>query len=92
MCCTKALDIQNWLDEAIRQSVSMPKLDQKIAALEERLQQLNQQTSSRRHVGEIWLGRSCWLRANRGLLEESVLRAWLEAGLTETEDRELFGL
>jgi hypothetical protein len=28
----------------------------------------------------------------QGLLEESVLRGWLEEGLTEAEDRELFHL
>jgi hypothetical protein len=31
-------------------------------------------------------------RVEQGQLEELVLRGWLEEGLTEAEDRELFGL
>jgi hypothetical protein len=31
-------------------------------------------------------------RIKQGLLEESVLRGWLEEGLLEAEDRELLGL
>jgi hypothetical protein len=31
-------------------------------------------------------------RVEQGLLEESVLRGWLDEWLTEGEDRELFGL
>jgi hypothetical protein len=90
--CAKALDIQNWLDEAIRQSVSMPSLDQKIAALEEQLQRLKQQHRHSEARRSDLIGAVVLARVQHGKLEELLLRGWLEAGLSDVEDRKLFGL
>ncbi len=85
----------------------MPKLDHRIIALEERLQRLKQQhrqSEARRRTRESrrsrqdegrrrdLVGAVVPTRVEQGLLEESVLRGWLDEWLTEGEDRELFGL
>jgi hypothetical protein len=102
-----AADIQSRLGEAMLQSVGMLKIDQKIAALEERLQRLKQQhrkSETRRRTRETrrsrqdearrkdLIGTIVLARVAQGILEESVLRGWLEEGLTEAEDWELFRL
>jgi hypothetical protein len=88
-------------------AVAVPKLDQKIVALEERLQRLKQQhkqSEARRRTRESrrsrhdearrrdLVGAVVLARVEQGLLEKSVLRGWPEAGLTDVEDRALFGL
>jgi hypothetical protein len=85
----------------------VPKLDHRIIALEERLQRLKQQhrqSEARRRTRESrrsrqdegrrrdLVGAVVPTRVEQGLLEESVLRGWLDEGLTEGEDRELSGL
>lgn len=85
----------------------MPRLDHRIIALEERLQRLTQQhrqSEARRRTRESrrsrqdegrrrdLVGAVVPTRVEQGLLEESVLRGWLDEWLTEGEDRELFGL
>ncbi len=85
----------------------MPRLDHRIIALEERLQRLKQQhrqSEARRRTRESrrsrqdegrrrdLVGAVVPTRVEQGLLEESVLRGWLDEWLTEGEDRELFGL
>jgi len=85
----------------------VPKLDQKIVALEERLQRLKQQhkqSEARRRTKESrrprqdvacrrdLVGTIVLARIEQGKLEELVLREWLEEARTEVEDRELFGL
>jgi hypothetical protein len=85
----------------------VPKLDHRIIALEERLQRLKQQhrqSEARRRTRESrrsrqdegrrrdLVGAVVPTRVEQGLLEESVLRGWLDEWLTEGEDRELFGL
>jgi hypothetical protein len=85
----------------------VPKLDHRIIALEERLQRLTQQhrqSEARRRTRESrrsrqdegrrrdLVGAVVPTRVEQGLLEESVLRGWLDEWLTEGEDRELFGL
>src|ERR1019366_8830586 len=87
--------------------VAVPKLDHRIIALEERLQRLKQQhrqSEARRRTRESrrsrqdegrrrdLVGAVVPTRLEQGLLEESVLRGWLDEWLTEGEDRELFGL
>jgi len=93
--------------EKMHQAVDMPKLDQKIVSLEERLQRLKQehrQFEARRRKRESrqtkhdearrrdLVGGVVLTRVEEGKLEDSVLRGWLEEGLTEAEDRELFGM
>jgi hypothetical protein len=85
----------------------VPRLDHRIIALEERLQRLTQQhrqSEARRRTRESrrsrqdegrrrdLVGAVVPTRVEQGLLEESVLRGWLDEWLTEGEDRELFGL
>jgi hypothetical protein len=85
----------------------VPRLDHRIIALEERLQRLKQQhrqSEARRRTRESrrsrqdegrrrdLVGAVVPTRVEQGLLEESVLRGWLDEWLTEGEDRELFGL
>jgi hypothetical protein len=41
---------------------------------------------------QIPVGAVVLSKVDKGLLEESVLRGWLEEGLTGAEDRALFGL
>jgi hypothetical protein len=87
--------------------VSVPKLDQKIVALEERLQRLKQQhkqSEVRRRTREArrarqdearrrdLVGAVVLARVEQGLLEESVLRGWLDGAITREEDRALLGL
>jgi hypothetical protein len=102
----KAAKIQRRFSEAVPQSVSIPKLHRKIAALEERLQRLRQEHKQserlRRARESRWarqdvarrgdlVGAVVLARVEQGLLEETVLREWLEETLTEAEDRALFG-
>ena len=85
----------------------MPKLDQKIVALEERLRRLKQhrkQSEARRRTKESrrsrqdearrrdLVGTIVLARIEQRKLEELVSREWLEEALTEVEDRELSGL
>ena len=88
-------------------AVAVPKLDQKIVALEERLQRLKQQhkqTQARRRTKQSrrsrqdearrrdLVGTIVLARIGQGKLEELLSREWIEEALTEVEDRELFGL
>jgi hypothetical protein len=89
------------------QSVGMVKIDQKIAALEERLHRLKQQhrkSETRRRTRETrrsrldearrrdLVGAVVLARVEMGKFEEQILRRWLEEGLTDADDRGLFGL
>ena len=85
----------------------MPKLDDRIAGLEERLKQLRtRQTrlearkralASRRARKDdtrrkILIGAVVQAKVDQGVLEEAVLRGWLDAALTRADDRALFDL
>lgn len=80
------------------------KLDERIAGLEERLKQLRTQQSrvraralaSRRARKndtrcKILIGAVVLAKVDQGVLQ-SVLRTWLDAALTQADDRELFNL
>lgn len=85
----------------------MPKLDERISALEGRLKQLKarqQQRETRRRAFEsrrtrkddtrrkILVGAIVLERVERGELAREQLHAWLETALTRAEDRALFEL
>lgn len=92
----------------LRQGVLVAgKLEERIDALELRLRQLKAQQQrqavrrrsiqSRRTRREevrrkVLVGAVVLARVEQGLLEESVLRGWLDPALTRAEDRALFGL
>lgn len=85
----------------------MPKLDERISALEGRLKQLKaqqQQTEARRRTvasrrsrkadtrRKVLVGAIVLERVERGELALEELHAWLDAALTRAEDRALFDL
>ncbi len=85
----------------------MPKLDDQISLLQERLRQLKlrqQRSDARRKALEaqrerktetrrqFLVGRVVLERAQRGPLEREELQRWLDAALTRADDRALFGL
>jgi hypothetical protein len=85
----------------------MPKIDERIAALEAKLRQLKVQhqrkeararsVASRRSRREelrrkILVGAIVLAKVEDGSLEEKVLRGWLDPALTREEDRVLFNL
>jgi hypothetical protein len=85
----------------------MPKLDERIATLQERLQQLKAQQQrsaarqkaieSRRQRKEdtrrkILVGAVVLARIEQGRFPEADLRAWLDETLTRADDRALFEL
>jgi hypothetical protein len=85
----------------------MPKLDDRISALEGRLKQLKarqQQKEARRRAIEsrrsrkadtrrkFLVGAIVLERVERGELAREMLHAWLDAALTRAEDRALFEL
>jgi hypothetical protein len=83
------------------------KLVDRIDALEQRLRQLktqHQRSQARRRAGEsrrqrseetrrkILVGAIVLAKVEQGVLEESVLRKWLDGALTRSDDRALFDL
>ena len=85
----------------------MPKLDDQIATLEDKLKNLKlpQQRSDERKRAiaaqrerkldtrrKILIGGIVLTKIKDGALAESELRKWLDAALTRADDRELFGL
>jgi hypothetical protein len=83
------------------------KLTDRIETLEQRLRQLkarHQQSEARRRTFEsrrerredtrrkILLGAIVLAKVEQGVLEESVLRRWLDGALTREDDRALFKL
>ncbi len=83
------------------------KIEQRIDALEHRLKNLKAQhqrsqarartlqnrTARREETRRKFLvGAVVLARVEQGLLEESVLRGWLEGAIEQPEDRALFGL
>jgi hypothetical protein len=85
----------------------MPKLDERISSLETKLQQLKTRQArlearkkalaSRRARKDdtrrkILVGAVVLAKVNQGVLEESVLRGWLEGALERADDRALFDL
>lgn len=85
----------------------MPNLDERISGLEEKLKQLkNRQArlearkralASRRARKDdtrrkILIGAVVQAKVEQGVLEDAVLRQWLDGALTRGDDRELFGL
>jgi hypothetical protein len=85
----------------------MPKLDQQISTLEERLKLLklrHQRTESRKKAIEsqrkkkadtrrkILIGTVVMAKIEQKVLDESLLRGWLNDALTSAHDRQLFGL
>jgi hypothetical protein len=85
----------------------MPKLDQQISTLEERLKQLKlraQRLEARKKAidskrerkadtrRKILVGAVVMAKVEQGVIEEAALRAWLESALTRPDDRALFGL
>ena len=85
----------------------MPKLDERIATLQERLQQLKAQQQrsaarqksmeTKRHRKEdtrrkILVGAVLLARIEQGRFPKAELHAWLDESLTRPDDRALFGL
>lgn len=85
----------------------MAKLDHQISTLEERLKQLklrSQRIEARKKAKEsqrarkadtrkkILIGAVVLAKIEQGVIEEALLRAWLEGALTRADDRALFGL
>ncbi len=85
----------------------MPKIDERITALQERLKQLKakqqrlemrrRSTESRRTRKEdtrrkILVGAIVLARVEQGRLPQAELRAWLDEALTRPDDRALFDL
>jgi septal ring factor EnvC (AmiA/AmiB activator) len=85
----------------------MPKLDDRIATLQERLQQLKAQQqriaarqksieSQRARKADtrrkILVGAIVLAKADQGKFDQAQLRRWLDEELTRTDDRELFDL
>ena len=83
------------------------KIAERIESLEERLKQLKAKQqrieSRRRHLEsrqvrrvdtrrKILVGAVVLAKVEQGVLEESVLRGWLEGALERADDRALFGL
>jgi len=81
--------------------------EERIAAMELRLRQLKCQQqrieARRRHLSgrlarkadtrrKILVGAVVLAKVEQGVIEESVLRGWLEGALTRGDDRALFGL
>jgi len=81
--------------------------EERIAAMELRLRQLKCQQqrmeARRRHLAgrlarradtrrKILVGAVVLAKVEQGVIEESVLRGWLQGALTRGDDRELFGL
>jgi hypothetical protein len=84
-----------------------PKLDERIATLEEKLQQLKvrQQRSEARKRSllfkreraadtrrKILVGAIVLAKVEQGDLDQRTLRRWLDKALTRADDRKLFGL
>ncbi|HEX3837720.1 MAG TPA: mobilization protein [Steroidobacteraceae bacterium] len=84
-----------------------PKIDERIAGLEEKLKQLKTRQAraearqrallSRRARKDdtrrkILVGAVVLAKVNQGVLEGSVLNGWLDGALSRAEDRALFGL
>jgi hypothetical protein len=85
----------------------MTKIDERIEALETRLKQLKVQhqrrearartVAARRARGQelrrkILVGAIVLAKVEEGVLDEAVLRGWLDAALTREDDRALFEL
>jgi hypothetical protein len=85
----------------------MPKLDEQISTLEERLKQLKlraQRIDARKKAIEsrrarkadtrrkILVGAVVMAKIEQGEMEEALLRGWLDGALTRVDDRALFGL
>lgn len=85
----------------------MAKIDERIEALETRLKQLKVQhqrrearartVAARRARGQelrrkILVGAIVLAKVEEGVLDEAVLRGWLDAALTREDDRALFEL
>jgi hypothetical protein len=85
----------------------MPKLDQQISTLEERLKLLklrHQRTDARRKAIEasrekkadtrrkILIGTVVMAKVEEKVIDENLLRTWLNDALTRANDRQLFGL
>jgi hypothetical protein len=85
----------------------MSKINERIDNLEDRLKQLKakqQRIEARRRSLEsrrtrrddtrrkILVGAVVLAKVEQGVIQESVLRGWLEGALTRAEDRELFNL
>ncbi|MGH7744472.1 MAG: mobilization protein [Steroidobacteraceae bacterium] len=85
----------------------MPKIDERISALEERLKQLKarQQRMENRHRAvesrrarkadtrrKILLGAIVLARMEQGRLQKSDVHGWLDEALTRPDDRALFDL
>lgn len=102
LCSILALSFLFWM-----RAVPTQKIAERIGSLEERLKKLKaqqQRTESRRRSLEgrrarrdelrrkVLVGAVVLARVDQGLLEESVLREWLEGTLERSDDRALFGL
>ena len=85
----------------------MPKLDQQITTLEDKLKQLKVrhqrlearkkaiQTQRERKANtrrKILVGAIVMAKVEQQVLDEKLLRGWLDQGLTRADDRALFGL
>ena len=85
----------------------MPKLDEQISTLEEKLKQLKlrqQRTLARQRAVEglrerkaetrrkILVGTVVMAKARAGEMDAALLRRWMDQTLTRREDRALFGL
>jgi hypothetical protein len=85
----------------------MPKIDERIGALETKLKQLKVQQqrkeartrtlAAKRARGEelrrkILVGAVVLAKVEDGSFEEAILRGWMDTALTRADDRSLFGL
>jgi hypothetical protein len=85
----------------------MPKLDQQISTLEEKLKQLKlrqQRIEARKKAidtkrerkadtrRKIIVGAVVMAKAEQKVMDEKLLREWLDQALTRADDRKLFGL
>lgn len=85
----------------------MPKLDEQITTLEDKLKQLkvrHQRLEARKKAVQtqrerkantrrkILVGAIVMAKVEQQVLDEKLLRGWLDQGLTRADDRALFGL
>ena len=85
----------------------MPKLDEQIATLQQRLQQLKLRQSARAERQKaisnkrqrkedtrrkILIGAIVMAKIEQGVMDEKQLKGWLDKALTRADDRALFGL
>lgn len=99
--------MQYWNLAGLTRVNAMPKLDQQISTLEERLKQLKlraQHLEARKKAVEskrerkadtrrkILVGAIVLAKVDQGVIAKEMLRGWLDGALTRPDDRALFDL